>query len=231
VTIDLFKLSHSKPLRTIVYVDGFNFYYGALKGSAYKWLDLDAFCRLLLPKNEVIGIRYFTARISDRPNNPGSRIRQQTYLRALATVPSITVHFGHYLSHPVRLPQATPDGDLLLKDGKPQFTCVLKAEEKGSDVNLASHLVHDAHRGMFEAAVVISNDSDLATPISIVREDLGLVVGVANPHAENPRSRQSVQLRRVASFLKPVRRSALARCQLPRELQDGSGRFHKPPEW
>ncbi len=42
--------------KTIVYIDGFNLYYRALKGTPYKWLDLDAFCRKLLPKNDVIGI-------------------------------------------------------------------------------------------------------------------------------------------------------------------------------
>jgi hypothetical protein len=73
------------------------------------------------------------------------------------------------------------------------------------DVNLAAHLIHDAHRGAFEAAVVISNDSDLTTPIELVTRDLGLPVGVVNPHAMNPDSRQSRQLRRVASFLKEVR--------------------------
>lgn len=34
--------------RTNVYIDGFNLFYGALKGSPYKWLNLEALCQRLL---------------------------------------------------------------------------------------------------------------------------------------------------------------------------------------
>jgi len=60
--------------------------------------------------------------------------------------------------------------------------------EKGSDVNLATHLLHDAHRGRFEVAVIVSNDSDLLEPIKIVREGLGKKVGVLNPHKRPSRA-------------------------------------------
>jgi uncharacterized LabA/DUF88 family protein len=217
--------------RTWVYVDGFNLYYGALKGTGHRWLDIAAFCRLLLPRNDVRRIKYFTARVTSRPGSPGGAQRQQTYLRAVATSADVELHFGHYLSHPRRLPLADPGGGVLTVGGRTQFATVLRDEEKGSDVNLAAHLVHDAHRGEFDVAVVVSNDSDLETPITLVRRDLGLVVGVANPHAERRGSRQSVQLARAASFLKPVRAGALARCQFPPTLSDADGVFHRPAEW
>jgi hypothetical protein len=35
-------------MRTIVYIDGFNLYYGAVKGTPYKWLDLKSVCQKLL---------------------------------------------------------------------------------------------------------------------------------------------------------------------------------------
>src|SRR5207247_721364 len=75
------------PVRTNVYIDAFNLYYGCLKGTPYKWLDLEALCRILLPKNDVIHIKYFTARISAQPHDPSKPTRQQTYLRALDTLP------------------------------------------------------------------------------------------------------------------------------------------------
>jgi len=50
-------------VRANVYVDGFNLYYGALKGTPLKWLDIAALCRLLLPGDTINRIRYFTARI------------------------------------------------------------------------------------------------------------------------------------------------------------------------
>ena len=70
-------------MATIVYIDGFNFYYGAVKGTPHKWLDLEALCRRLLPNDQIVKIRYFTARISARPEDPQQAIRQETYLRAL----------------------------------------------------------------------------------------------------------------------------------------------------
>jgi uncharacterized LabA/DUF88 family protein len=218
--------------RTYVYIDGFNLYYGALKGTGFRWLDLNAFCSLLLPRNDIRKIKYFTARVVARPGNPNTAVRQQTYLRALATLSSIEVHLGHYLSHTRWMPLAAAGGGVLTDaKGRVQFAEVVREEEKGSDVNLATHLMHDAHRGEFDVAVVVTNDSDLATPIELVRRDLGLPVGVINPHAMNPKSRQSIQLRRVASFLKEVRPGGLRKCQFPPTLVDANGPFHKPATW
>jgi hypothetical protein len=78
--------------RTNVYVDGFNLYYGALKGRGpgYKWLDLELLVRHLLPNNDIGRIRYFTAHVSGRPSDPQLPERQQTYLRALETLPRVT---------------------------------------------------------------------------------------------------------------------------------------------
>lgn len=54
---------------TNVYIDGFNLYYGCLKRSPYKWLDLGSLCSQLLPQNDIKRIRYFTARVKARPDN------------------------------------------------------------------------------------------------------------------------------------------------------------------
>jgi hypothetical protein len=94
-------------MKTIVYVDGFNLYYGALRGTRYKWLDLQRLSQLLLPKNQIVGIKYFTAKVSARPNDPGQPTRQQTYLRALRTVSNLEIIFGHFLAHEIYMPLAT----------------------------------------------------------------------------------------------------------------------------
>lgn len=94
--------------KTYVYVDGFNLYYGALKGTAHRWLDLVRFCRLMLPTNDVERINYYTALVGPRFGDPGQPVRQQLYLRALRTLPQVRVHLGHYLSHRVRMPLAVP---------------------------------------------------------------------------------------------------------------------------
>ncbi|MFW5857215.1 MAG: NYN domain-containing protein, partial [Planctomycetota bacterium] len=142
-------------MRTYVYVDGFNLYYGCLKGTPFRWLDLVSLCRNLLPQNEILKIKYFTAHVKPNPNDTTSHLRQEQYLRALATTPMVEVIFGHFLRSTVWMPRAISEG------GKPQYVEVIKTEEKGSDVNLAVHLVNDAHLDLFDVGVVVSNDSDL----------------------------------------------------------------------
>ncbi|MCD8537542.1 MAG: NYN domain-containing protein [Burkholderiaceae bacterium] len=72
-------------LRTNVYVDGFNLYYGALRKTPHSWVNLESLFQLLLPKNKNREIKYFTALVSARPNDLSQPQRQQLYLRALAT--------------------------------------------------------------------------------------------------------------------------------------------------
>ena len=48
--------------KTRVYIDGYNLYYGLLKGTPWKWLDLELFSKgLLNPDHEIVSIDYFTA--------------------------------------------------------------------------------------------------------------------------------------------------------------------------
>jgi hypothetical protein len=207
-------------MATNVYVDAFNLYYGCLKGTPYRWLDLDALCTRLLPKDRINRIRYFTATVSARPDNPYAPQRQQVYLRALQTIPRLSMHYGHYLSHVTRMPLANP------RPGGARTVEVVKTEEKGSDVNLATYLLLDAFKRDCNVAVVISNDSDLKLPIEVAQDELGLHVGVVNPHAPARRSR-ALQPR----FFKQIRSSALAACQFPPVLTDRQGEIRKPAHW
>ncbi|HEX2293897.1 MAG TPA: NYN domain-containing protein [Actinomycetota bacterium] len=206
-------------MATNVYVDGFNLYYGCLRGTPYKWLDLGALVSRLLPRDHIGRIRYFTARVGVR-NDPQSPVRQQMYLRALQTVPGLSIHYGHFLTRPTFMPLAHPP-----QSGSP-FVEVVKTEEKGSDVNLATFLLLDAFRRDCETAVVISNDSDLKLPIEVAQRELGIKVGVINPH---PPDKRSHALR--PSFFKQIRRGALRNSQFPPSLRDGRGTFHKPAGW
>ena len=70
--------------RTIIYIDGFNLYYGCLKNSPYKWLDLKSlFTNLLDSSHEIVKIKYYTAHISSRSGNNDSMLRQKYYLQAI----------------------------------------------------------------------------------------------------------------------------------------------------
>jgi hypothetical protein len=206
-------------LATNVYVDAFNLYYGCLKGTPYRWLDLGALCALLLPKDRINRIRYFTAIVSARPDNRDAPQRQQVYLRALETIPSLSIHYGHYLSHVVRTPLADPRGGVRTVE-------VVKTEEKGSDVNLATYLLLDAFQRDCDVAVVISNDSDLRLPIEVVQSVLGIRVGVVNPH---PPARRSRALQ--PTFFKQIRTSALRASQFRAALTDARGEIRKPEHW
>jgi len=78
-------------MKTYVYIDGFNLYYGAVRGTPYRWLDIRKLCQLLLPKHQIATVKYFTARVSGRPGDPDKSTRQQTFLRALATLPDFDI--------------------------------------------------------------------------------------------------------------------------------------------
>lgn len=207
-------------MRTYVYVDAFNLYYGSLKGTPYKWLDLQALCKILLPRNDVVRIKYFTARVQARINSLDKPQRQEMYFRALRTIPIVEIIYGHYLSHIVRMPLALPQSD-----GN-QFADVVKTEEKGSDVNLASHMLIDAFENSYQCAVVVSGDSDLKTPVKLVISKFKKTVGVVNPQKVACKALQSE-----ARFYKHIRESALQSSQFPPLLKDASGPFHKPAKW
>lgn len=207
-------------MRTYVYVDAFNLYYGSLKGTPYRWLNLQALCRhLLRPENDVQRIKYFTARVGARPD-PDQPVRQQTYIRALKTLPCFEEHFGHFISHEVMMPCVVAPG------AKQTYTKVIRTDEKGSDVNLATHLITDAYASKFDLAVLITGDSDQLAPVMHLRQHLGRRVGVINPQ-----SRECVVLRKAATFYKHIRPNALKACQFPDEMTDANGKFCRPPAW
>lgn len=207
-------------MRTIVYIDGFNLYYGALRTTPYKWLDISKLCSLIFPQDQIVKIRYFTARISavadsDKP------IRQQVYLRALRTLaPLVSIHFGSYMRTRIRAALVHPPPDT------PHTVEVWRDEEKGSDVNLGTYMLLDAFDGRMDTAIVLSNDSDLLLPIQVVRNRFSLEVGLLNPH-EHP----SKSLQQHASFVKQVRPGALSASQFPDVIADERGEIRKPTAW
>lgn len=203
-----------------VYVDGFNLYYRALRGKPYKWLDLQKLFALLLPEHDVKAIKYFTAIVKPTEDNPGVADRQLTYIRALQTIDNIQIIRGQFLKHKVWLPLAEP------QEGENKRARVLKWEEKGSDVNLASHLLLDSFNNAYETAAVVTNDSDLVTPIRMVRDQLNKPVILLSPSPQ-----AGNELRTASTEVRYIRDDLLAISQFPIELQDANGRFHKPPSW
>lgn len=209
---------------TNIYIDGFNLYYLAVRGTPYKWLDLYRLCGLLFPDHQINQIRYFTARVQARAHNPQVRQRQRIYLRALETLPNLTIHYGAFRT---RRKWAMPIHPIPGATGPIE---VWNTEEKGTDVNLAAHLLLDGFRERYEQAVVISNDSDLALAIRMARDDLGFPVGVVNPNTDT-RAVTPRELTAAATFTRRLRVNALAGSQFPNQLRDDKGIITKPAAW
>ena len=209
-------------MRTRVYIDGYNLYYACLKRSPYKWLNIHDLAVRQLSRNQIDKVRYFTARVSPRPHDPNQSQRQETYFRALATVPEIELHFGHFLTHEVSMPDAAA-----WNAGQFRPVRVIKTEEKGSDVNLATHLMMDAFDNLFDVAVVVSNDSDLAEPMRLIKQRFGKTVGILRHRS----TRVSGKLKPLADFVRSFHSGALATSQFSTQLTDPNGTFSKPPTW
>jgi uncharacterized LabA/DUF88 family protein len=141
------------------------------------------------------------------------------YLSALrAHCPRIEIHYGHFLRHRVTTEHANPP---------PKWVEVWKNEEKGSDVNLALHVLNDAWRDACDCAVIVSNDSDLLPSLQMVKEQHRKIIGLVMPGA--PVRKPSVQLRRYADFVRPMRAGTLASSQLPDPIPGTS--IRKPATW
>jgi uncharacterized LabA/DUF88 family protein len=212
--------------RTRVYVDGFNLYYGAFREGpykSYKWLDLVTFCREILPADSDIDlVRYFTARVKPRGSDLGAPARQAAYIQALRTLPEISIHMGTFSTHPKVRPVADPKAHC-----QPTVE-VLVTEEKGSDVNLATYLLLDAFDDAFDAAVVVSDDSDLLEPMRVVKNRFKKKLGVIRIRTD----RASV-FRTVADEIYDADRARYySRSQFPLELPSLSGgTISKPKGW
>lgn len=205
----------------MVYIDGFNLYYGAVKNTEYRWLDISKLCNHLFPGRNIVGYKYFTAMVSRRPDDPQKPLRQQVYIRALKTIPNFEVFLGHFLTNEVWMRLAHPPLN------GPRFAKVLRTEEKGSDVNLATHLLHDAFRDIYDVAIIVSNDSDLLMPIRVVMSEFRKRVDLINPQ----RSRSSKVLHSQVSFIRPIRKGVLASSQFPDVLSDSRGPIYRPEQW
>src|SRR6266704_2641231 len=84
--------------RSIIYIDGFNFYYGVIQGTGHKWLDLERYFLRLRQDDFIQRIHYFTSPVSGQRE----RANQDAYLEALRTLTSVTVTCGNHKRKTVR---------------------------------------------------------------------------------------------------------------------------------
>lgn len=144
----------SKKSRCIVYIDGFNLYFGLKrrKWDKYKWIDLYKFCLALLPDNaDLVRIKYYTAQIT---KDQEKTRRQMTFINANKAHPKIDVVWGNYLARN--------------KKCKHCHKQMESFEEKKSDVNMAIGIVSDAYEDKYDIAIVVTTDTDLVPAVQFV---------------------------------------------------------------
>ncbi|GAP41983.1 uncharacterized conserved protein, LabA/DUF88 family [Lentimicrobium saccharophilum] len=144
-----------KNERIIVYIDGFNLYFGMKQAGFdnFKWLNIrDLSESLLKLGKEIVGIKYFTSRVS---NNPDKQKRQSTYIEALETV-GIKIYYGHYQRDAIECRRCN--------------NVWANYNEKMTDVNIATQMLVDAYQDNYDMAMLISGDSDLVPPIKAIHD-------------------------------------------------------------
>jgi uncharacterized LabA/DUF88 family protein len=219
-------------MRTIVYVDGYNLYYGLLRKSKYKWLDLFSLFQnhVLDGSANVTEVRYYTAPVkqsmSDDPDSPQ---RQRIYLEALRRMPprKVTIVEGKMMqSTPFwRLAAPIPEAPSLEK------VQVLNFTEKKTDVNLATDMLSAAWLGVCEQVVLCSNDSDMEGALKSISTHLPHIrIGLVAPIPGNDHRRISNDLKSFAHWSKILSPVHLQNAQLPSVITH-SKPIKKPDIW
>ncbi len=207
------------------YIDGFALYHMCLRRredrSHLKWLDLVALASSILPDEDITLVRYYTARVGDAPDDPQRASRQDTYLRALATLPGLVIRQGNFVRSKREVMLANPP-----KGIQPRQTAWVR-QEKRSDVSLATDLLLDAFDHRPEVALIVTNDSDFVEPIRVLRERFDIRVVVMSPD-----DHVSKRLASAASHARTLDHRLLEDCQLPDVVIDESGReIRRPERW
>ena len=224
-------------MKTTVYIDGYNLYYGCLKHSKDKWLDVHSLFERILhaqsPGSRLVSIKFFTADIKARVASQGQAAQhaQQSYHRALEELypKQIRLIKGYYALEKARLLkyQQPPD--------KTARVDVWRLEEKQTDVNIALEAYRDAAKSQAEQLVFVSNDTDLAPALAAIREDFAqhVQIGVILPIRKATRGRPGNQsLSEHANWTRRyITSEELAGSQLPVSIPTKKKPIVKPEYW
>lgn len=175
-------------MKTTIYIDGFNLYYGALRYTPYKWLDIVKLFTLIANEQatdtEITSIKFFTAPIKAKVSTRGQLAfkSQNDYHKALNTLypQLIDIILGYFSLEKASLPAYKTPID------KSKKHSVWKLEEKLTDVNIALNIYDDVIRENCEQVILVSNDSDLLPPLEFSRKHnpnikIGLIIPRLKP--------------------------------------------------
>lgn len=236
-------LDMSTALRTAIYIDGYNLYYGRLRGTQYKWLDVVALfsqiTRSIEPGSQIISVKFFTAPALPKFASYGkeSMRAQNDYHRALeAKYPK---HFKKVLGSHVYEKDGTKmplyvEGDDFDKDNTVR---VWRLVEKKTDVNLALAMYRDVSKGVVDQVVLISNDTDTEPVISALIEDYPTIkIGMIMPRGPQTSGKKgrpaSSSLMELAHWSRPyINDEELMAAQLPDQVPTKKKPAIKPIHW
>jgi uncharacterized LabA/DUF88 family protein len=233
-------------IRTSIFVDGYNLYYGRIRNTPHKWLDIVTWCDQLLEQrsqNEIASrVHLCTAYASGSFAGHGqaSVEAQANYLRALQAQHSsrLSILFGSHVWNrqgtpmPVFNPGQAYD--------RQQRVLVWKIEEKQTDVNMALAMYRDCSKGLCDRIILVSNDSDAAPALQAIKEDFphimrGLVLPLPTvlPGSSNKPRRKSGSLQTLSDWCLPAISDAqLEAAQLPPMIPLPNKKpIRKPAHW
>lgn len=201
--------------RVIVYIDGYNLYYGLKEAfhGKYKWLDLQALANSFLQEGmELVAVKYFTA-ITKSNNN--TRKRQEIFLKALKVhCDKLEIIYGNFLS---KTRQCRECGS------KYQHY-----EEKKTDVNIACQILNDAHLDNYDCCYIVSGDSDLVPPVNIIKQSFSNIKVII----AHPPKRKSTELCKISDEFFAISKQKIKTSQLPYSIQSKNGsQLTKPQSW
>lgn len=205
--------------RSIIYVDGFNLYYGAIKDGPYLWLNLERFFVSLRQHDDIQAIHYFTALVIG-----SARVDQETYLKALSTLSLVNVILGKYKAK--------------------QLVCLVAGcthaehrhfqswEEKRSDVNIAIQMLDDAYQDLCDIFVMVSGDSDLVPPPQRIRAQFPEKQIHLYVPTRDPVRGAAYELRAASHKDKNLPLDLLKHSQFPPQVKYGASEIvNKPASW
>jgi uncharacterized LabA/DUF88 family protein len=199
--------------KVIVYIDGFNLYFGpkSRRWARFLWLDLNKMAQSLLKSNQtLVRVKYFTSRIR-LPHDKAAR--QNTFLEALETLPNLDIFYGNY-----QINKRTCRNCGSIDRVK---------NEKMTDVNIATEMLTDAFLGKFDTALLISGDGDLTTPVKRIADTAGKRVVLVYPP-----DRRSFALESVATAHIFLGRQHLVDSQFPLHVRKANGFIlNRPAVW
>lgn len=235
-------------LRTRIYIDGYNLYYGCLKGTAFKWLDLLAlFENHILPsvvatvhekqltsKLEPVAIKFFTAPILEQAAKAEDSLKcQEKYHAALTKHHSGRVELikGYYSLTEAKAKVIDPDDPKKWPKHCTEIASIWKLEEKQTDVNIAIQAVKDALIEEIEHVVFVTNDTDIAPALEMIRRSTKAAVGLVIPTTDHRRMSNG-ELAKQAHWVRcHITQEELRQAQLPRVIQDTRRPVTKPDSW